>query len=756
MAFYAHSRDDGAYQTLKTHLEAVAEQSRTRAEAFGVGQLAYLAGILHDIGKYSDLFQQRVRGSKVRVDHSTAGAKWILDKQSCHRHIGTKRVADYLARLVSMSIAGHHGGLQNYGSMDDEGSFMKRVSKNEAEIPPWTSAWDEIQIEHANVPLPPLFQPELLPGHKDSLAWKYSFLGRMLYSCLVDADSIDTRDFTREDDRLLIEQRNRPLVEQLQERLNVYLQRSFEQADDTVINKQRMRIQEACRRQAREAERGLFSLSVPTGGGKTLSSMVFALEHAKERQLRRVIYVIPFTSIIEQNAGVFRKALGKEAILEHHSNFNMPEYEENPDSKEARLIKLSSENWDAPVVVTTSVQFFESLFSNKRSKCRKLHHIAGSVIVIDEAQSLPRGYVLPCLQALQELVLHYNCSAVLCTATQPSWDKLGFPTREIMDEPTPSELMDTFKRVQITSYGAVDDVVTDDTVADWMAESEQVLCIVNTRKHARLLYDRLKSLEPDGLYHLSGRMCAAHRQRILKEIRERLNHNPPLPCRVISTQLIEAGVDVDFPKVLRAMAGLDSIAQAAGRCNREGKLMMGEVCVFYPERHGMPTKGWMKETAAEAQHVLRYEGDALSLSAMQSYFDRIYGLNDNTVRQKTDERGIMELLRLKNMNLEIPYEEISERFQFIDGNMQSIVVPYDAKALEAIEQLKHSAYPAAIMRKLQAYSVQVYQFELAAMHRADLLASSGGVLYLKEKAYYSEETGLLQPDDVVEHEVLLF
>jgi CRISPR-associated endonuclease/helicase Cas3 len=753
MAFYAHSRDDGDFQLLHVHLLNVAQRCEENAHAFGAKELGYLAGLLHDIGKYSEPFQQRVQGKNVRVDHSTAGAKWLLEKASCHQHIGTSGAANYLARLVSMCIAGHHGGLQNYGTRDEEGTFKRRVSKSDSEIPSWTSAWDEIQVPIGQIPLPPVFQPKLLFKHKDQLAWKYSFLGRMLYSCLVDADSIDTRDYTCEADRILMQERKQPDMQQLLERLDRFLQ-PLEKAEQSFINMQRRRIQEACRRQARSSSRGLFSLSVPTGGGKTLSSMTFALEHAANHKLRRIIYVIPFTSIIEQNAAVFAKALGEDAILEHHSNFNLDEYEENHSAAEVRQLKLSTENWDAPVVVTTSVQFFESLFSNKRSKCRKLHHIAGSVIVLDEAQSLPRGYVKPCLHALQELVEHYDCSVVLCTATQPSWDKLGFPAKELMDAPTPGELMDTFKRVHLTTHGALDDRISDDTVADWIMESEQILCIVNTRKHARLLYDQLQSFEQEGLYHLSGRMCALHRQLIFKEIRVRLRDG--LPCRVISTQLIEAGVDVDFPKVLRAMAGLDSIAQAAGRCNREGRLDVGEVIVFYPERHGMPEKGWMKETAAEAQHVLRYEREAFSHAAMQNYFDRIYGLNDNTVLQKTDSQGIMSLLADKNGNLEIPYEEISNRFEFIDGQMQSIVIPYDEKARLILELLPYSQYPAAELRKLQPYSVQVYSFELAAMKSAELLQKSGGVLYLTEMAYYSKQTGLLQPDDVVEHEVLLF
>ncbi|MCM3748410.1 CRISPR-associated helicase Cas3' [Paenibacillus pasadenensis] len=749
MLFYAHSRDDGCFQLLKEHLEEVAKLCRENADAFGSGELAYLAGLFHDIGKYSELFQQRVRGRNVRVDHSTAGMQWIMDKRSYHKYIGTIGAAKYLAQLVAMAVAGHHGGLQNYGTRDEDGSFMKRLSKSSEEIPPWLSAWEEIAVPAAKISLPPSLYQELLSEQKALLAWKYSFLGRMLYSCLVDADSIDTRNFTSEADRLLVKKRHQPSMAELLTRLNHYLH-LLEKKKQGGINNQRRRIQQTCRRRARQEKRQLFTLSVPTGGGKTLSSMAFALEHAVEHKLRRIIYVIPFTSIIEQNGYVFRKALGDDAILEHHSNFNFEEYEENTDPEKARLLKLSAENWDAPVVVTTSVQFFESLFSNKRSKCRKLHQIAGSVIVIDEAQSLPRGYMAPCLYALQELVDHYNCSVVLCTATQPSWDKLGFPAKEIMDEPSPEDLMDAFERVKMNPYGSVDEPVLDETVVDWMLEAQQVLCIVNTRKHAKLLFERLKvqASEADGLYHLSGRMHPAHRQSVIKEIRERLEDPRGLPCRVVSTQLIEAGVDIDFPLVLRAMAGLDSIAQAAGRCNREGKPELGELRVYYPERHGMPSKGWMKETAVEAQHVLRYEENGLSLSAMNNYFDRIHGLNDNTMRQKTDARGIMDLLKSKNSNLEIPYEEIANRFEFIDGQMISIVIPFDPKAQEALSELMHSKYPAAALRKLQVYSVQVYQYELQAMLDAELLESKRGVLCLTGSAFYDRQLGLLQLDDL--------
>lgn len=762
MAFYAHSSESKEWQLLKSHLEEVADAGRKFADSFGAGQMGYLSGILHDAGKYSARFQQRLRGSNIRVDHSTAGAQWISKREVYTEHLGRNRLNEYLARLIAYAISGHHGGLPNFGSIDAEGTLMCRLSKKEEDVPDWSVAWTEIAFDRPTAMNLQMFDP----GNRATsalLAWKYSFLGRMLYSCLVDADSINTREYCNEEDTLILGNRSVPAMEQLLNRHNDYMSKKLAGARDTEINCRRRQILEACLRQA-ERSPGMYSLSVPTGGGKTLSSLSFALKHAVKFGLRRIIYVIPFTSIIEQNARQFRDSLGEESVLEHHSNFNYEEYGEHHSSEEGRRLKLLSENWDAPIVVTTSVQFFESLFSNKRSKCRKLHNIANSVIIIDEAQSIPRGYLLPCLHALQELVHSYGCSVILCTATQPSWDKLGFPAQEMMDRPAPDELMDAFDRVEVEVYGGNQEVVSDQTVIEWMEEAEQVLCILNTRKHAKLLLDQLKQRSVTGVFHLSGRMCAKHRSDMLSEIRSRLLAG--LPCRVVSTQLIEAGVDVDFPKVIRAFAGLDSVAQAAGRCNREGRMPeKGIMRLFYPEKHGMPSKGWMKETAIEARHVLNGLNDSespLSITAVQQYFDRIHGICDGQVEKVADSNSIMPLLKQKNMNLEIPFEDIADKVCFIDGNTQAVIVPYSAivghasKVWELIHQLSSAKYPASITRQLQPYAVQIYHHELRELQKLNLLRSEGGVLVLIDTNYYSNEHGLSMPGDAIEHEILIF
>ncbi len=750
MKFYAHTREDGQYQMVSEHLHGVADRSMHYAEAFSAGYLGYLAGILHDIGKYSSEFQHRIRGNPISVDHSSAGAQWIMRDQTVRDYLGNTRLDLYLARLIAFAIAFHHGGLKNYGSIDEEGSLNYRIAKET--LASWNAAWSEIEICRQDWSA--IKKSLVSTWNKDHPAWSYSFLGRMIYSCLVDADSIDTRDFCEVTDNQVSPDRQLPTMADLKNKLDNFLVQKFARTPHTPINDLRGKILAACERQA-ESEPGIFSLTVPTGGGKTFSSLSFALRHANQYGMQRVIYVIPFTSIIEQNAEQFRIALGHNAVLEHHSSFNYDEYEENYGLNEVRRLKLGTENWDAPVVVTTAVQFFESLFSVQRSKCRKLHNIANSVIILDEVQSTPRGYIGPCLQALKELVHAYHCSVVLCTATQPSWSGLGIHAKEIMDTPTPDELMDAFKRVEVVVYGSQTDVVCDQQIFDWMKDSEQVLCIVNTRKHAKLLYDQIAEQDLEGVYHLSGRLCAKHRSIVITAIRDRLQAQ--LPCRVISTQLIEAGVDVDFPLVLRAWAGLDSIAQAAGRCNREGRRQSGIVRVFYPEKHGMPSRGWLKETAIETQNTWAYEKEPpLSLICIHTYFERIHGIRDGQVHEITDAKGIMDLLKSKNANFEIPYEDIADRFQLIDGNMQTIVVPFDDVAKHLIEQLPFSNYPMVLLRRLQSYTVQIYQHEFVELQRNHLVKDVEGVHVLTDTSYYHAAAGLLTVTDTPEYEVLIF
>ncbi len=471
---------------------------------------------------------------------------------------------------------------------------------------------------------------------------------------------------------------------------------SFEPNSD--VNELRLDILNHVRDESDKAP-GLFSLTVPTGGGKTLTSLAFALDHAIRHGLRRVIFVIPFTSIVEQNAAVFRQALapyGDTAVLEHHSAYQDDE-QKAPEA--ADKLKKAMENWEAPIVVTTSVQFFESLFADRPSQCRKLHNISGSVVILDEAQNLPLKLLRPCVAAIDELARNYQTSLVLCTATQPALTandefKNGLSNvRELA--PDRERLFDQLKRVTLHHIGET----SDETITDALRENKQALCIVNNRRHARSLYKRISD-EP-GAYHLTTLMCASHRSKVLDEIRRKLLQGQP--CRLVSTSLIEAGVDVDFPLVLRAEAGLDSIAQAAGRCNREGKRARedSEVRVFtVADDWPMPPE--LEQFAQASRSIFRQFDDPLSLDAINAYFRELYW-------QKGKELDTKDILgRLERCQIDsLPFEWISDHFRMIESTMIPVIIPYDEKARQAIKALEHAERVGGISRRLQTYLVQI-------------------------------------------------
>ncbi|WP_242012423.1 CRISPR-associated helicase Cas3' [Pseudodesulfovibrio cashew] len=509
------------------------------------------------------------------------------------------------------------------------------------------------------------------------------------------------------------------------------------------INELRAEILAACRAKASLAP-GLFSLTVPTGGGKTLTSMAFALDHARLHGKRRVIYVIPYTSVIEQNARVFREIFPANSVVEHHSTFDASKVFDREDhareSAEARRHRLACENWDAPVVVTTSVQFFESLFSFKPSRCRKLHNLADSVIILDEAQMLPVDFMVPCLRALEELTENYGASVVLCTATQPALRKEDFACgldglgddRELA--PDPQRMHEAFKRTELVDLGEL--ALAE--VAEMVREREQVLCIVNTRKRAAELFELVRD-EP-GARHLSALMCPAHRSKRLEEIREMLAGGEP--CRVISTQLIEAGVDVSFPEVVREMAGLDSITQAAGRCNREGELDgAAPVGVF------TPVEGVARAFSGPAGHtgsVLRTpDVDPFSPEAIRHYFTLHYWLE----KDRLDSKRILE--HLNNDRGEWYFRKAGKAFRLIENTMVPVVIPYDERAEKLVRDLHYAEHPGGILRQLQQYTVQVYDGQFAALDQAggiEWVADTYAVLCGME--FHDEMFGLTFPGEM--------
>jgi len=494
---------------------------------------------------------------------------------------------------------------------------------------------------------------------------------------------------------------------------------------------------------AAELSPGLFSLTVPTGGGKTLSSLSFAVRHAIRHDLDRIVYVIPYTSIIEQNAAVFREALGSDAVLEHHSNFE-------PRQEDHRT-RLACENWSGPpVIVTTNVQFFESLFANRSTGCRKLHNVARSVVVLDEAQMLPPALLLPCLAALRELVAHYGSTVVLCTATQPAFDGPAFErtqtighVREITHRP--EDLYEQFRRVRVVDLGTV----TDDVLADRLRGHDTVMCVVNTRRHARELFEALAC--DDHTYHLSALMCPAHRAEKLAEIKGRLAAR--MPTRLVSTQLIEAGVDISFPVVYRALAGIDSIAQAAGRCNREGEIERGQVRIFLPER-GIPPQ--FRQQAQAAQSVLRHFDDPLSLEAVKAYFDELFWQKGEAC---LDTHGILDKGSDCTLNppptkeLNIRFRSAAEAFRLIPDTMRSLIIPWGEAGDVLVRELRIGENTAQVGRRLQRYTVSLPRAQFAWMETYGVVDMVHGQYpVLLNMDLYSDELGL-SPDDPTYHQV---
>ena len=487
----------------------------------------------------------------------------------------------------------------------------------------------------------------------------------------------------------------------------------------------------------------MFSLTVPTGGGKTLSSLAFALRHAGRHGQRRVIYAIPFTSIIEQTSDTFRSALGSlgaQAVLEHHSNLD-------PRNETLRS-RLAIENWDTPIVVTTNVQLFESLFASRTSRCRKLHRIANSVIVLDEAQALPVELLKPCLETLAELVRNYGCTIVLCTATQPAIHQRDeFPiglsdVRPIIQHP--KGLYAAMKRIRVHHLGQI----SDDDLARRLRGHDQVLCIVATRRHALELFKALGDTVA-GAVHLTALMCPVHRSEVFGEVRQWLDDGEP--CRVISTSLVEAGVDVDFPVVYRAVAGLDSIAQAAGRCNREGRLDYGDVFVFDPQ--SPPPLGHHRETADTTRELMGRFDDLLDLDAIESYFELRYWKR----KRLWDKEGVMDCFRGRGHDQVLDFRTAAERFRFIKQEQLPVIIPWRQGGEELVKRLRYGPPPGRdAARAAQRYTVQVPQ------RIWDSLENSGGIEVCHENfpvlidsTRYHRVTGLaLEADPVLDAEIL--
>ncbi len=687
------------------------------ADSWGAGQAARLMGLWHDLGKYASEFQDMIwgddraahlegvpSGPRRRVDHSTAGAQWAV-----------KQFGPF-GRMLAYGIAGHHAGLADWIGDGASRGLTDRLAN--------TSHLDRALA--ANPPVDILNQPvptNGLPAGADPGLWV-----RMIASALIDADRLDTEAFF--DLGKAQARQVWPALEAIAKRFDTHLRAKFGAVPPSPVNALRAEVLAACQAAA-ERPPGLFSLTVPTGGGKTLSSLAFALGHARRHGLRRVIYAIPFTSIIEQTAKVFREGVGADAFLEHHSALGPSLEKESPRSH------LAAENWDAPLIVTTTVQLFESLFASRTSHIRKLHNLARSVLILDEAQVLPTAVLKPVTAVLAELVNHYGVSVILCTATQPALKRVfkALPTpTEIA--PDPERLFSVLDRV--TALLPITGQKRGwENIATEMARERQALAIVNTRKDCRALHGLL----PEGARHLSTWQCAAHRAEILAGIKKDLAMGGPV--RVVSTSLVEAGVDIDFPVVYRAMTGLDSLAQAAGRCNREGRLDKGRFIVFRPEESA-PMKH-VAQAIEAAEATLRRHSDApFRPAAFLEYFQELYWAKGEAALDRYEMARLLGIGKTKRAGdpLDFRFREAAERFRIIDDAQENIVVPHATQGKAAIAKLRRDGASRETFRGLQRYTVPVTRAALEQMRGRGAVEEVGGVNILVAPELYRPDIGL--------------
>lgn len=742
---YAHTLEHKPpehWEPLHQHLADVAELASKFAAPFSAADWAKTAGHWHDLGKYSEEFQAYLKHETGfdlhvadyigRVDHSTAGAQHAV-----------ATLGD-AGRILAYCIAGHHAGLADDMAEAGSSGLSQRLRKV---VPRIDNAPFEL-LQKPDLPNPKL---SLQHGDNRRAAFQLCLFTRMLFSCLVDADFLATEAFMSPDISAC-----RPVGENVFPAMLNSLDRQLEAmrpAKETSVSRARNEVLTACRTAA-EKSPGLFSLTVPTGGGKTLSSLAFALQHAISHTKRRIIYAIPFTSIIEQTSNVFRdvfRDVGDDAILEHHSSTD-------PDRQTVQS-RLAAENWDAPLIVTTNVQLFESLFAARTSQCRKLHRIVGSVIILDEAQCIPVELLEPTLAVIRELVEDYGCTIVLCTATQPAIIRtdnfrIGLEgVREII--PQPSQLYETMRRVNVEHIGRQ----TDAQIVEQLERHDQFLCIVNTRPHAARLFAALETTEEDS-FHLSTFMCGEHRSRVLCQIRSRLRDG--LPCRVVTTQLIEAGVDVDFPVVFRALTGADSIAQAAGRCNREGRLDQGVVYLFDPI--DVKLRGYLRSVADSTSELFDSHSnrDLLDLETMQHYFQLHYHKHrggDVRTDDGWDKKRVMDCFPGPMEKLKFHFNSAAQRYRWIEDTGKALFVGYGKEGSMLIDKLRDpDQQPPCrrLLRKLQRYSVNVYDRVFDAMVGSDIeLLENGHAVLINDSCYdanlgfQSAHAGFHEPETLI-------
>jgi CRISPR-associated endonuclease/helicase Cas3 len=733
MKFYAHTANDDngkrlpecRWQPLKDHLRSVAELAKEFARPLGLEAEAELAGLLHDLGKYRFEFQRYVRGecpSSFETQHAVFGAAWAFGQNLAGS---------------AFAIAGHHAGLHDCADLQE---IVSKPTLRPLEIS--RDLLDRLMFETG--PLPALPNPPAWV--RDNLSAE--FYVRLLFSCLIDGDRLDTACWPQKPTP------DTPLnPDRLLEMVLAERDRKNEANPNSPLKMLRNGIFDASVEQA-SLPQGFFSLTVPTGGGKTLSSMAFALAHARRHNLRRIIVVIPYLSIIEQNAAEYRRIFGDDVVLENHSAVQLPP---DPDEEEKSRLELVAENWDAPIVVTTSVQFLESLFAAAPSRCRKLHRIPHSVVIFDEVQALPAHLLAPTFSIFRELQRNYGVTFVFCSATQPAFRRGGslpsdfFAAQELRElAPDPPALFRELRRVE---YHLPEPSETLDwpELAERLAACKQALCVVNLTRHAAELWGELKRRLPDGEkpIHLSAAMCPQHRLELIHEIRERLQTGRP--CRVVSTQLIEAGVDVDFPTVWRALGPLDSIVQVAGRCNREGRLTAGQMYVFRPADHKLPP-GIYQSASNQAAITLASLGQSTQATdrlaadphLFADYFQSLYQVvnTDYACRSEStiqEDRG------------KLRFREVARKAKVIKDDGQPAIVRFGAGE-SLVEEIRtrvpvagQSRFTRDDLRRLQRFmvSVHTHKFQtLLGLNQVKALLPNLE-LYVLDDGFYHPDLGIV-------------
>lgn len=723
MKYISHIRVNSdqslSFQNNDEHCLGVAMLARRFASEVGLGDFGYILGILHDKGKEKSEFQEYIQDI-----NSIPGHKRWTKNGKAHAYVGgliAKKILKQIYPLIGNPIMGHHRGLYDFTDLEAEEA---------KEIPA------EITIPSADnflITFPSWFIPSRLI-EKD-----FHHIERFLFSCLVDADYLDAERFMQPYQFSLRD--GKASLEDLLPRLNAYLS-SFGNTQ-TEVNKIRNKVQQVCKDRAGDTP-GFYSLTVPTGGGKTLSSLVWAMNHAVKYGKKRIIIAIPYTSIIVQTASVLRNIFGIENVLEHHSNVLV---DDTTEGEMTYKLKLATENWDYPIIITTNVQLFESMMSNHSSDCRKLHNISNSVLILDEAQTLPTDFLQPIVDTLDTYHRLFGTSILFTTASQPVLEGkhqgVKFDGLSHIEEIVPKDwnLHDKLRRVELD----IDETPrTYDEIAEKLMQYDRVLCIVNTRRDAKEIFDRLSN---EGVcIHLSRMMCPAHVAEKIDEMTRALKDSDNRVIRVVSTQLIEAGVDIDFPVVFRQESGLDSILQAAGRCNREGQLPLCTTHVFsLSAEHALP-RGFITQCNNARKNMVG-EYDWFSPQAMTTYFQQLYSRI-----QTFDKKDIK--YHLYKMD-ELMFETASAEFHLIDDNTTPVIVNWK-DSLSLVEQLKAGGPSYSLMKRLSQYSVNLRK------HDFDQILKNGiveeiydGIYIISGKNQYDKDVGLLTDNQWLEETYII-